>query len=212
LALLAAVTTFVGFAPTFYLKTIYGTRPLPTLVHIHGVLFTSWIVLLMIQTGLVAGGRTDLHRRLGVAGMVLAVAMTVIAPIVAIGAVRRGAMPLGFFVVPMSTVVVFPVIVAAAFLLRRHPQQHKRLMLLATVELVTAAVGRLPLVREWGSLGDYGVSDVFVAALVGYDLIVRRRLEPATLWGGLFLIASQPLRTAVGNTQVWTAFARWLTG
>jgi len=67
------------------------------------------------------------------------------------------------------------------------------------------------MVREWGALGDYGVSDLFVAALVGYDLIVRRRLEPATLWGGLFLVASQPLRMAVGGTQAWMTLARWLT-
>jgi len=211
MALLAAVTTFLGFAPTYYLKTTYRTPPLPTLVHLHGALFTSWIALLTIQTALVAGRRTDLHRRLGMAGMVLAAAMTLIAPVVAIGAVRRGTMPLGFFIVPMTTVVVFAVLVAAAFLLRLNPPQHKRLILLATVELLTAAVGRLPLVREWGALGDYGVSDVFVAALVGYDLIVRRRLEPATLWGGLFLIASQPLRMAVGGTQAWMTLARWLT-
>src|SRR5262249_46133754 len=66
-----AVTTFVGFARTYYLKNAYHTPALPTLVHLHAMLFTSWIALLTIQTGLVPGRRTDLHRRLGMAGLML---------------------------------------------------------------------------------------------------------------------------------------------
>src|SRR5437773_10797584 len=79
-------------------------------------------------------------------------------------------------------------------------------------DLLTAGVGRWPLVRDWGALGGYGVTDLFVVALLIYDVITRRRPHPATVWGGLFFIGSQILREAVGKTQVWLAFAGWLAG
>jgi len=130
-------------------ETVYPAPPLPPLVHLHGALFTAWIILLLVQTSLVALKRTDLHRRLGVIGAVLAALMTIIMPIVAIAAVRRGAMTVGFLWVPMSSIVVFPALVGAALILRRRPEAHKRLMLIATAELLTVAVGRFPVIRNW---------------------------------------------------------------
>lgn len=201
---------FVGFAPSYYLKAAYGGPALPGLVHLHGFLFTLWIVLLIAQTSLIAVHRTDLHRRVGIGGAVLAAIMTVVGLATAIGAVRRGAFDAGFLVVPMGSVIVFPALVGAALVLRKQTAAHKRLMMIATAELLTAGVGRLPVVREWGTLGFYAVTDVLVLALLVYDIATRRRPHPATVWGGLFFIASQPLRMAIGSTAAWLAFAGWL--
>ncbi|MGH7577880.1 MAG: hypothetical protein ACREM1_22505 [Longimicrobiales bacterium] len=55
-------------------------------------------------------------------------------------------------------------------------------------------------------------ADVFLAALVFYDLATRGRLHPATLWGGGFLLASGPLRVAIGYSRPWQDFARMLMG
>src|ERR1041384_6930226 len=68
MAIASAVAVLVGFYPTYYLKRFYGTPVLPPLVHVHGILFTVWIVLLITQTSLISGRRTDLHRRLGIGG------------------------------------------------------------------------------------------------------------------------------------------------
>jgi hypothetical protein len=48
-------------------------------------------------------------------------------------------------------------------------------------------------------------------ALVVYDLTVYRRIHRATAWGGLAIVASQPLRLMMGGTGAWLAFAGWLT-
>src|SRR6516162_2932141 len=96
MALVAAFTVFIGFAPTYYLKNVTGAPPLPPLVHVHGLLFTAWIILLMAQTSLVAMKRTDLHRRLGIAGAVLAGLMTVVAYVTALSALHRGRMTAEF--------------------------------------------------------------------------------------------------------------------
>jgi hypothetical protein len=211
MAAAAAVATFVGFAPSYYLKAAYGTPVLPPLVHLHGFLFTSWIVLLVTQTSLVALGKTHVHRRLGIAGAVLAGVMTIVGFSTSLGAVRRGAFDVGFLVVPLGSVVVFPALVGAALVMRRKPDAHKRLMLIATAELLTAGIGRWPIMGRWGAPGFFAVTDMFVASLVMFDIATRRRVHPATLWGGLFFIASQPFRMAIGRTDTWIAFAGWLS-
>lgn len=212
MAAASVVATFVGFAPTYYLKTVYGAPVLPALVHIHGILFTSWILLLTAQTSLVALRRTDLHRRIGIGGAILAGLMTVVAFPTSVGAVQRGTFDIGFLVVAMGTVVVFPVLVGTALFYRRQAETHKRLMLIATAEVVGAGFIRWPVIRDWGALGAFVATDLaIVAPLLIYDIVVHRRVYPATIMGGLFLIASQALRMAIGGTETWLGFARWLT-
>jgi hypothetical protein len=211
MAIAAAVIILIGFAPTYYLKGIYGTPSLSILVHLHGMLFSCWIALLITQTSLVAVKRTDLHRRLGVVGIGLAALMTLIGFPTAVAAVQRGRMDPAFLAVPMGSLVVFPTLVAAAVLMRRNAEAHKRLMLIATAELLTAGTGRWPIVRDLGAVGNYVATDVFIAALLMFDLATRRRPHPATIWGGLFFVVSQPLRNAIGTTEPWRAFAAWLT-
>jgi uncharacterized membrane protein YozB (DUF420 family) len=217
-AIALALTCFAGFAPSYYLKAHFGTPELTLLLHAHGLAFTLWIVLLVTQASLVSVGRVRAHRRLGFAGAVLAVLMMVLGATVAISRAAEGVLggpagvpPLVFLAIPFATLVVFPVLVGAALKLRKRADSHKRLMLLGTVEIVTAAVARLPLIGG-NPPAFFGVTDLFVAALVAYDVVTRGRVHPATLWGGLFLVASQPLRLAVSGTPAWMAFARWVTG
>jgi Na+/H+-dicarboxylate symporter len=214
ISLLMVLAVFVGFSRSYYLKGLYGTPTLPTLFHVHGLLFTGWMVFLVVQTGLVASRRTDLHRRMGVAGGVLAAAMTVAAMAMTMDMARRSAtaptdIGLAFTIVPFFTVVVFPVLVGIALLYRRQPEVHKRLMLIATLELVTAGVARIP---GAGSMPLFFVlTDVGLAAILLYDLVTRRRPHSATVWGGLFLIATQVIRTTAGASAAWIAFARVLS-
>jgi len=214
MAIAFGVVVFVGFAPTYYLRTLYDRPALPSLVHLHGALFSVWILLLVLQTRLVAMKRTDLHRTLGVAGGALAVLMLVVGYFVAISAARRTAQipgQLQFLIVPVGALIVFPVLVGAAFWLRRRVDFHKRLILLATIELINAAVDRLPGVFAAGLAPFYPGTDLFLLALVVYDGVTLRHLHPATLWGGLFLVAMQALRVSLMDTSAWLAVATWLT-
>lgn len=209
------IAVFVGFSRSYYLKGLYGTPALPTLYHVHGLLFTGWMVFLVVQTGLVASRRTALHRRLGVAGGVLAAAMTMAAMAMTMDLARRSAaaptdVGLAFTIVPFMTVIVFPVLVGIALFYRRQPEVHKRLMLIATLELVTAGVARIP---GAGSMPLFFVlTDAGLAAILLYDVVTRGRPHSATVWGGLFLIASQCIRVTAGASAAWITFARMLAG
>lgn len=215
MALLAAVAVFAGFAPTYFFKSLDAGPPLSGLLHVHGAVFTSWIVLLIAQAALVATRRTDVHRRLGVLGGGLAAAMTGLAYAVTIDAARRGSTipgmsPQAFMVIPFATVVVFPLLVGAALWYRRRPDIHKRLMLIATNELIVAGVGRLPVIATSGPLAFFGISDLFLMLMAAYDIATLGRVHRATLWGGLFLLVSQAVRVLLTASPAWASVVDWL--
>jgi hypothetical protein len=215
LSLLMVAAVFIGFSRSYYLKGLYGAPPLPRLFHVHGALFTLWMLLLVVQTGLVASRRVAVHRQLGAAGGVLALLMTGAAMAMTMDLARRSAAAaseqgLAFTIIPFFTVIVFPVLVGAALFYRRKPDIHKRLMLIATLELVTAGVARIP---GAGSLPLFFVlTDAGLLAMLAYDFGTRQRPHPATVWGGLFLVATQIIRTTAGSTATWLALARVLAG
>jgi hypothetical protein len=218
MAIALVLTVIAGFSRTYYFNS-YSVEPfeLSPLLHWHGAAYSAWMLLLVTQTTLIAARRTHVHRQLGIVGAVLAVAMIGLGTVVAVARTASGAIadqgvpPLLFLAVPLLGMVVFASLVGAALYQRRRSAAHKRLMLLATLELVTAAVSRLPLVESWGPVGFFGVTDLFVAAIVVYDFATLKRVHPATLWGGLFFVVSQPLRLLIGGTPAWLAFAAWLT-
>jgi hypothetical protein len=67
MALAILATIIVGFARSFFLRPLFPELPSPSemIFYVHGVVFTAWIVLLVVQASLVAGGRTELHRKIG---------------------------------------------------------------------------------------------------------------------------------------------------
>ena len=219
MAVAFALTVFAGFARTYYLRPYFDQRPLIALLRLHGVVFTSWIVLLLTQTALVAARRTALHRRLGIAGAALAGLMVVVGVTTAIIRAKvievppGSPSPLAFLTIPLGDMLVFAILVGAGFYLRRRADAHKRLMLLATIAILPAAVARLPFdfIQQGGPLAFFGLSDLFIAPILLYDLLTRGRFQRATVIGGALIVVSHPLRLIVGNTQAWLAFADWLT-
>lgn len=216
MSLASLVAVFIGFAPTYYLRTYYQTTSLTPLVHLHGIVFTSWFLLFATQTTLVARRRVDLHRRLGVAGGVLAGLMVIVGLTAAIAFARRNYVPgnneaLTFLTLPFGDIVVFIGLVGAGLCYRRRTETHKRLMLLATLSILDAAVARWPIsILATSSWAFFAVTDLFVLAGPVYDVWSRKRVHPAYVWGPLFVIASQPLRMALANTSIWLDFATLL--
>ena len=220
LAVTAAVLAFAGFAPTYFLKGWFGAPALPTVVHVHGLLMTSWFVLLLVQTSLVAARRTDLHRRLGVVGAVLAVVIVVMTVVTVIIGLRvpRGAFAIDatLALVSLGSVAQFAAFVGAALVCRRRPDTHKRLMFIATAVLITASVGRWPIIRVLGgtpaivALAVGAVSDLLVVAMIIHDLVTRRRVHASLVWGGFALVVAQYLQEVARYTNAGRAIVAWL--
>ena len=208
---------FVGFMRTFYLSSYFGRPALSPLRVAHGTAFTSWVVLFAIQTSLIAVGRRDLHRRLGYAGAVLAALMVPLGIALAISSARAGRAPPGlapleFLIIPIFDMLVFAPLIAAAVYFRRQADIHKRLMLVATLSLISAALARVTgTPGAGGPLVFFGVVDLLILAGAVYDRRTRGRVHRAYKWGGGFVVGSQIVRLALLKSAAWMAVARVLT-
>jgi hypothetical protein len=121
--------------------------------------------------------------------------------------------PAVFLAIPLFDMLMFAALVTAAFVLRRSRDDHARLMILATIAILPAAFGRLPLPGlDDPILKGWLPTFALLLASVARDTYVARRVHRAWLWGGLLLVLSVPLRLAVANTAAWQRFASWLIG
>jgi hypothetical protein len=218
MAVLIVGTVFLGFARTYYLAGVFQA-PLPSLiVHIHGAVFSSWILLLIAQVSLVAAGRVDLHRRLGVLGFGLACLMVILGLLAATDTLARrfapgepGAGARAFYAIPVTDMLVFATLIYFAFRDRFHPAAHKRLILIATIGLLDAAFVRWPVPAAWWSLHVAEMCGyLLLLLLMGYDLWSTGKVQRATLWAGGFLIVLQQARSPIGRTVPWQSFATWV--
>jgi hypothetical protein len=206
-----------GFAKTYYLKTLFGTPALPPLLHLHGLVMSTWFILFVVQARLVAARRVDLHRKLGMFGGLVALAVLGVGTTTAITAARLGHTPgpppLIFLVVPLGDMVVFATLVGLGLWFRKKPDVHKRLMLLSCVGMITAAVGRIPVAafHDAGVPAFFGFTDLLLVICLVYDRRKHGRVHPAFAWGVPFIVLSQIGRLILGGTGLWMAFATWLT-
>jgi uncharacterized membrane protein YozB (DUF420 family) len=218
MALFAAAIVFAGFARSYYLSP-WLTPPSRTpeitpLLHIHALVFTLWIALIVMQPALIAGGKVALHRRLGAGGAVLAGLVWALGNLAAIEAIKVGYKGLGdpyaFYAITFFSIQAFGIIVALGVIWRRKVETHKRLMLLSNAAILEAAVGRLPLdlIESAAPFSFYLGGDLIILAGATYDLATRHRVHPVWLWGGGALITSQFLRVAIMDKGPWLAFAR----
>jgi len=217
---LAALIVFVGFAPTFYLRSVFAGPALSPLMLVHGIVFSAWIVLILAQTLLIRSARWRTHRTLGVVGAGIAAAMVALGVSVALQAAAQGTLgvrfhqePLEFLVIPLGQILIFGGLVAAAIALRRRPATHKRLMVIATLNLIAPAVVRAA--DKLFHIANPAVALVVLGAGVTtcilYDIRTRGRVHPVFGVVGPLTLLSFPLRLALSHTAAWHATAEWLT-
>ena len=218
-AILTPLIVLAGFARSYYLKPFFNTPDLAgRIVHLHGIVMTAWVLLFVTQISLVATRRTKIHQRLGVLGGVLAALVVIVGVLTALYAAARGASPgppaLSFLIIPLGDMLIFSLLIGLALYFRRKLDVHKRLMLLAAINLLTPAIARIPLdfIIHGGPLVFFGLTDLCLLACVAFDTFKHRRLHPVFLWGTVFVIAMQPLRLLIAGTDAWIGFAAALVG
>lgn len=214
LALLLA-TVFVGFARTYFLAGVFRAPLANKLLQVHGAVFTCWMLLLVVQTSFVSAHRLDIHRKVGLAGFGLACLMVTLGVLAATDALSRNASPIPhvdaktFYTIPMGGMVVFSTLIYFACRMRRDPAAHKRLILIATIGIMDAAIDRWPL----AFIHQHHINNLFNYALllpiVAYDLWSTGKVQRVTIWAGLYVIVIQQLRIPIGHTAAWQAFATW---
>ena len=213
----AVLIVFAGFARSYYLKGVFGAPAISSLVHLHGLVMTLWYVLFVVQVRLVAIQRVAWHRRLGLLGGVLAVLVVGIGTVTAITAAALGHSPgpppLVFLTIPLGDIVVFGTLVSLGLAYRYRADIHKRLLLLASLSILTAAIARIPLgFIQHGQLPLFmALTDGCILCCIGIDTVINHRLSRAFGWGFLFVVGSHVFRLWLSGTPQWLRFATWLT-
>lgn len=197
MSVVMAAVIVAGFSRTVP-DDLRANPGLPLLLHVHGAVFTLWLVLFVAQPALAVRGSLRLHRRLGWVGAGLAAAMVAMALAATWYAIRFHFVPSFFpptiFLV-MNTIgiAVFAGLVCAGVRLRKQAEWHKRLMLCATLSIMGPGLGRLLPMESFGRAAPMVMFGAIMAfCLVGpfYDIIVRRRVHPAYIWGVAVILVS----------------------
>lgn len=218
-----ATVILIGFARTFFLKAFFPdaqsfAAPEPIFA-IHGAVFASWTGLLVLQALLIRARKKAVHRYMGWVGVGLATLMIVIGTYGSLVAAQRPGGFIGvpvppqqFLIFPLVDMILFGIFVTLAVAWRNNPQSHKRLMILATVNLVEAAIIRIPIefIAAGAPFTSRGLSYLFIVAIIVWDLRSSGRIQRVTLWAGLLIIISLPLRMFVSQTRLWADVAGWL--
>ena len=213
LAILGMV--LIGFSRTYLLVPTLGmpegSPPYSMLIHIHAAVFFSWCCLYVLQSWLVAKNRFEVHRQLSQVGLLLYFGMVITGPMVGLHSVTRyGATPddLSFLSVSLSNVLAYSTIIGAAFLLRKFPATHKRLITVGMVPLLSAPFGRL---SEWPYMLQHVAGpSVVVIALWFIDLKTRGKIHPVSKFVGIAALAWELVPNLYMDSTWWRSAAAWL--
>jgi FtsH-binding integral membrane protein len=217
MTLLLVTVVAIGFAPTYYMAGLLHA-PLPSrIVHVHAAVFSTWMILLVVQTGLISAKRVGWHRNLGVAGFVVSGAMVVTVVLTAAdfalrakGAANEESV-MGLLIVPFTDATVFGVLAGFAYALRKNSAAHKRLIMIATAGITRAALVRwhVPILFHHQDAA-YLATYIFLVLLATYDLWSMHKIHRATMWGGAFLIVMGQMGRFIGPSALWHTFAHWV--
>lgn len=203
------VIVFVGFAPTYYLAPVLHAPALPSvIVHLHGAVFTGWILLLLVQVLLVLAGRRSWHMKLGIFGLVLAPLMVILGFATLIAALRRQFLPPSVgeevFAYDAFHLSFFAAMVLWGFLVRSNGPAHKRLMLIATFSILGPALARWPYPALTSNNFYFSsVLDLFLVFMLGFDIWSRRRPHLTTMLGLFSIVAMQMAFVPMAQTAAW---------
>ena len=212
LGLTGLIAIAVGFSTTYVIPMAERRLEVPPIVHLHGLGALSWVLLLVVQASLVRSGNTKLHMTMGRAGLPLATFIWLSGIATAVWAAKRdlpaqGSAATSSLLGTVNGLTLFLLLVIAAVLLRRRPDSHKRLILLATIHVLWPAFFRwrhlLPMIPR---------PDIWLALVAPYSLIIVAglrdklkygRVHPVWLIVGPALVIEQSIELATFDTWPW---------
>lgn len=233
------VTALTGFIPSsmLYLEGVEAGRrpPIPPVLHVHAVLMGSWLTLLLVQSTLMATGRSALHKTLGMVAFVHVPAIVITGVFVIKVYVEQhyarhagmSAPEIAADIDNTMALVIFLMREGSLFLLfmgwalsvrRKDPQLHKRLIILATVLPMTAAFARHAVVWQNQNFGLYNelywdlCCVLWILPMFLWDLYRSGTVHRAyRIWFPVFVVTAIPVHM-LRTTEWWNATAERMMG
>jgi len=210
LAVSYVLVAVVGFVPE-----VFGSVGLahPLIAYMHGTLMMAWLLLFVVQTSLAALGVLKWHRTLGLAAIGLAAGMWISMGIVSIAQLSKFK-TYDILLEQLIFMALFGLFFVWGVLVRRDAGSHKRLLALATLVLLQAAVDRM----DW--LPGLGLPEfsphanwlyVLLIPLFVFDVVSIKRIHPITLIGLAAIVAAHTTISLFWTTPGWLKFAHAMT-
>ncbi|ULQ53376.1 hypothetical protein [Flavihumibacter fluvii] len=217
MAILFPAVAFLGFFPSFEMMN-EGALKVHWLTHAHSAVMTSWLLLFFTQTLLSVTGNLKFHRRLGLLSVVLAVLVLLMMGVVSFNLIITHSAPEGSFTFDLLIGGFYEMFGFALFFTwgmlsrKKNLSAHKRLMAMATIVLLEAAVDRIQLRNAFPSFGlaypatNFIYADILYIPLFLYDWITLKRIHRATLLGTAIVFTCQIMVCTFYGSPSWHKF------
>ncbi len=211
-AVLFPLLVLIGYFKSYYFSAFFpDARPIAnSLVHLHGIVMSVWVLYFTAQIALVRTKNIKLHITMGMFGVALAAVLVIVCAATAYDShiVRKtappGVEPYSFLLVPIVGLILFIVYFAGAIYYRKRPAEHKTLMLLTALNFLPPALVRIPLIGEnVGFFGAFALADLLAIICLIRHTRKHRKLNKVFAFGVALLILSHPFQVFVGLSQVW---------
>jgi hypothetical protein len=189
-----------------------GYVPAPLLI-VHGSLTLSWFVLTLVQAFLIRRSNFALHKKLGWASLVLVLAMVVMGYRVTAHAMTNPDWSIGGMdniassIVPFFDILTFLIMYALGVSKRKDREAHKRLMVLAGIVMMDAAVARTAILLFGIPLLTLLFELAILLAFLVYDWRTRSKPHWVSVFGLVLFAGCMVFKIVVGPTESWAAFA-----
>jgi hypothetical protein len=186
MAQLMAGLAIWGFSSTVNANLLHAKQPRPFLLWFHAAAFSAWIALFVVQSALVRVRKVSVHRRLGWFGAALAATMVVSGLIMSVVMLRFEMTVLhrknvaSFLAILWCDMIIFGACMALAIYFRKRPEYHRRLVFMATCQLMQAAFVRFHYIGYHDLF--FPALDLLIVAGVLRDLIVDGRVNRVYLY------------------------------
>jgi hypothetical protein len=215
MAIVFPILAVLGFTPS-YMMVYSGAVTLHWFAHVHGAIMSSWLLVFLVQSVLVVKGELKYHRRLGL----LSVGLGVMVWLCMISASIRGRLAYYFpveddvwdvLLIELYASSLFALFFTWGILVRKDAAAHKRLILLATIIIMTAAVDRIQFLPGAGTMLKFVYLDALLIPLFIYDLVTLKRIHKITVIGFASFVVLQISVRILWGTPGWhsVAFSAW---
>lgn len=211
MALVMSSLVVWGFSRTVNANLFHANPPRPLLLWAHGAAFSSWMIFFIVQSSLVRAHKVSVHRLLGWFGAGLASGMTLLGFTIAIVMARFDTFVLhqkgadAFLSIPFNDMIVFGTCIALAIYWRKKAEYHRRLIFIATCELMDAALGRFDYLFNHNLF--YPGLDLLIVAGMMRDWLVDGRISKVYIYALPVMVALQSL-----SIYAWRINPAWWQG
>ena len=218
MSLVLAVLVIAGFSRTVNTSLFHANPPRPLLLWIHGAAFSTWIVFFIAQSALVRARKVSIHRLLGWFGAGLAAAMVVVGFTIAVIMTRFDIVVLqqkgvdSFLSIPFGDMIIFGSCMAMAIYWRKKPEYHRRLVFIASCQLMDAAIGRFDFMFNHNLF--YLALDGLIALGMARDWVVDGRVHKIYRYAlpAMIVVQSLAIYTWRVNPKWWPAITHAILG